>query len=184
MIGFAERFMQKGVELGEQQGIRLGDAHPARAPGECRWINQLSIPIRLQAALRAKDLSSIIDINRVCVYLSDPGVPKTSHPISQPSYRALALFGTLLRAARIERGMSQAQLAGRLGVSRHSVMALEQGSPTLAIGTAFEAAVILGIPLLADDEQGLAKLAGSLAALATVLPVRAGRKTAALDDDF
>ena len=129
-------------------------------------------------------MSSIIDINRDDVLYSDPVVPKTSRPISKPCHRALALFGTLLRAARIERGMSQAQLAERLGVGRHSVIALEQGSPTLAIGTAFEAAVILGIPLLADDAQGQAKLAGSLAALATVLPARAGRKIVALDDDF
>ena len=111
-------------------------------------------------------------------------MPRTSSPISQPSRRALALFGTLLRAARIERGMSQALLAERLGVSRHTVIALEQGNPKLAIGTAFEAAVILGIPLLAADEQGLVKLAGTLAALATVLPARAGRRPAALNDDF
>ena len=129
-------------------------------------------------------LSSIINTNRVYVEYKVLVLQKNTRPISKLGYRALALFGALLRAARIERGMSQAQLAERLGVSRHTVIALEQGSPKVAIGTAFEAAVILGIPLLAADEQGVAKLAGTLAALATVLPARAGRKSAALNDEF
>ena len=70
-------------------------------------------------------------------------------------------------------------------LTQHEVIiAVEQGSPKVAIGTVFEAAVTLGIPLLAEDEQGLAQLGGSLAALASVLPARTGRKPAALDDDF
>jgi DNA-binding XRE family transcriptional regulator len=111
-------------------------------------------------------------------------MPHSNHPISAHAQHALAVFGRLLRTARVERNMSQAQLAERLGVSRHTVIALEKGKPKVGIGIAFEAAVLLGIPLLVNDERALTKLDATLAALATILPARAGRKPAALNDDF
>lgn len=80
--------------------------------------------------------------------------------------------------------MSQLELAERLGVSRSTVVAIEQGSPTVALGTVFEAAVIVGIPLVAEDKKELDELASSIAAIARVLPKRGRAKTRAVDDDF
>ncbi len=80
--------------------------------------------------------------------------------------------------------MSQSELAQRLGVSRSTVVAIEQGSPTVALGTVFEAAVIVGIPLLAEDKKDLDELAASIAAIARVLPKRGRGKTPVIDDDF
>ena len=80
--------------------------------------------------------------------------------------------------------MSQSELAERLGVSRHTVMALERGEPKVAVGTVFEAAAVVGVPLLAPDERELARVAGAVAGLASVLPERAGRKRRRLDDEF
>jgi transcriptional regulator with XRE-family HTH domain len=80
--------------------------------------------------------------------------------------------------------MSQSELAQRLGVSRLTVRAIEQGSPTVAVGTVFEASVIVGIPLLAEDKKELDELATSLAAIARLLPKRGRRKDQVMDDDF
>lgn len=80
--------------------------------------------------------------------------------------------------------MSQSALAKRLGVSRLTVRAIEQGSPTVAIGTVFEAAVIVGIPLLAENRRELERLATSVAALARILPQRGRGKNLVTDDDF
>ena len=80
--------------------------------------------------------------------------------------------------------MSQSELAQRLGVSRLTVRAIEQGSPTVAVGTVFEAAVIVGIPLLAEDRKELDELATSIAAITRVLPKRGRGENQVVDDDF
>lgn len=80
--------------------------------------------------------------------------------------------------------MSQFELAERLGVSRSTVVAIEQGSPTVALGTVFEAAVIVGIPLIAEDRKELHELASSIAAIARVLPKRGRSRIREVDDDF
>lgn len=90
----------------------------------------------------------------------------------------------MIAAARKERNMSQLELAQRLGVSRLTVIEIEKGSPTVALGTVFEAAVIVGIPLLTEDKKELDKLATSIAAIARVLPKRGRGKNQVVDDDF
>ncbi len=80
--------------------------------------------------------------------------------------------------------MSQSELAQRLGVSRLTVRAIEQGSSTVAIGTVFEAAVTVGIPLLAEDNKEQDRLAISIAAIARVLPKRGRGRNQVVDDDF
>lgn len=104
--------------------------------------------------------------------------------LSAPAQSALNLLGELIKAARKERSMSQSELAERLGVSRHTVMALERGDPKVAVGTVFEAAAAVGVPLVARDERELARISGAVAGLAAVLPERAGRKRTRLDDEF
>lgn len=103
---------------------------------------------------------------------------------SRQTSAALQILGQLIKAARKERGLSQAGLAGRLGVGRHTVMSIEKGDPKVAVGAVFEAATILGVPLLAEDAVGLTRLSSAVAGLATVLPQRVGRKKTVLDDDF
>lgn len=89
----------------------------------------------------------------------------------------------MLRTARVERGLSQNNLAQRLNVSRYSVMAIERGDPKVAIGLAFEAASILGIPLLAEDLYDLKKLEGAFFKFNALLPKRV-REKKKHDDDF
>ncbi|MCF6263710.1 MAG: helix-turn-helix transcriptional regulator [Xanthomonadales bacterium] len=103
---------------------------------------------------------------------------------SNHTLRAVALLAAMIKAARKERNMSQAALAERLGVSLLTVRSIEKGNLKVAVGTVFEAAAIVGIPLLAKNQRELDQLTKSLAALTTILPQRSGRKTVIADDDF
>jgi len=109
---------------------------------------------------------------------------KKSLPLSSSTLSVLKTLAAMIKAARLERGMSQIEMSRRLGVSRYTVIAVEKGDPKVGVGTVFEAAAIVGIPLLADDRYELNKLASTVASLAGVLPERARRKKVALDDDF
>jgi len=104
--------------------------------------------------------------------------------ISNHTRRAIKILAAMIAAARKERKMSQLELAQRLGVSRSTVITIEQGSPTVALGTVFEAAVTVGIPLLAEDKKELDQLATSIAAITRVLPKRGRGRTQVVDDDF
>ena len=104
--------------------------------------------------------------------------------LSSSTLSVLKTLGAMIKAARLERGMSQAELSQRLGMSRYTVIALEKGEPKVGVGTVFEAATIVGIPLLAGDQRELNKLATTVANLASLLPERSRRKKVALDDDF
>ena len=105
-------------------------------------------------------------------------------PSLSPQTRVvLRTFADLLKAARLERRMPQAELAQRLGQSRYTVMALERGEPTVAMGTWLEAAVILGVPLLAPTPRELAAGANHTRHLLHLLPERA-RPPKVDDNDF
>ena len=111
-------------------------------------------------------------------------MPKAPLTLSSSTLSVLQTLGAMIKAARLERGMSQAELSQRLGISRSTVISLEKGDPKVGVGTVFEAATIVGIPLLASDQRELDRLATTVANLASVLPERGRRKKVALDDDF
>lgn len=108
----------------------------------------------------------------------------TKPSLSKIGQLALKTLGSLIKAARTGRGLSQLNLAQRLNVSRQSIMAIERGDPTVAIGIVFEAAVIVGIPLLAEDKQALQTLERTIANFNTVLPKRVRPKNEPVDDNF
>ena len=68
--------------------------------------------------------------------------------------------------------------------SRSTVISLEKGDPKVSVGTVFEAATTVGIPLLASDQRELDRLATTVANLTRVLPERSQRKKVAVTDDF
>lgn len=89
----------------------------------------------------------------------------------------------MIRIARKSASMSQAKLAERLGVNRKSVIELEKGTPSISLGMAFEAAHLLGIPLMSHDKQHSAKnLQQALTEFEAILPERTSNKE--MDDDF
>jgi len=102
---------------------------------------------------------------------------------SKTTQQILQTFGQMIRLARLERKMPQSELAERLGVSRQTVSAIEQGDPKVGVGVVFEAASIVGIPLLSNDKYELERLSTLVGGLASLLPSRtAGVKE--LSDDF
>lgn len=104
--------------------------------------------------------------------------------LSLNTENTLHVFGAMIQVARRERKMSQQSLVERIGVSRQTISAIEQGDSKVAIGTVFEAAVVVGIPLLAESKQGLQQLSTVVAGLASLLPERARGRKVELDDDF
>jgi transcriptional regulator with XRE-family HTH domain len=96
---------------------------------------------------------------------------------------AVALLGSQIAAARKERGWTAADLAERVGVQPHTIGRLERGEPTVAIGLAFEAAVVVGVGLFAVDERELPALAAAARQRLALLPTRPTRP-AVIDDNF
>ncbi len=102
---------------------------------------------------------------------------------SKPVADVLRILATQLEAARREQRMPQAELAERAGISINTLKAILSGSPTVAVGTVFEVAYILGVPL-AEDEQNLAVARNTLARLVKWMPKAVHKPGARIDDDF
>ena len=64
------------------------------------------------------------------------------------------------------------------------ITSLEGGTPTVAMGTAFEAAAVLGVPLFGADAAGLATLAARQREVLALLPRRVVGPRAPVRDDF
>lgn len=106
------------------------------------------------------------------------------HTYSPPATDAARILGLEIARARRERRWTLIELAERAGVSRITVRAVEAGTPTVAIGTAFEIATILGIDLFGagpDHRQELLVRGRDRLAL---LPARIRQPSTPVDDDF
>jgi len=85
--------------------------------------------------------------------------PALSLPL--PAAHALRKLGRDLALARRKRGISTADMAGRLFVSRDTLWRLERGDPTVSLGTFATAAFVLQLHdrlanLAAPASDGLA----------------------------
>jgi len=96
--------------------------------------------------------------------------------------QAVQLLGERVRLARRERRWTIVELAERVGVSPVTLRKVEKGDPTVALGTAFEAAVLVGITLFHTDPARRALEADHVAARLAVLPATV--RPAPTDDDF
>ena len=73
-----------------------------------------------------------------------------SYPLPRPSLttpdedEALRLFGQRLRLARLRRGLTQADIAGRAGITRKTCVALESGAPGTSLGVVAKVLGVLG----------------------------------------
>jgi transcriptional regulator with XRE-family HTH domain len=96
---------------------------------------------------------------------------------------AAALLGARVRLARSERGWTLQELADRVGVTYPTMRKVERGDPSVRLGVAFEAAVLVGVPLFHEDRSRLRLEARHVADRLAVLP-QLVRKPADVDDDF
>lgn len=97
---------------------------------------------------------------------------------------ALSHFATLLRVQRKERNLTLDELADRLGISTPTVRKMLEGSASVAIGTYFEAAHILGVPLFDPDSDRFAVTASRTVEVESLLPKRVRTRPQEIDDDF
>ncbi len=109
---------------------------------------------------------------------------KENSNLSTHTQLVLKTLGAMVKAARLEQAYSQSDLANRLGVSRYTVIAIEKGDASVALGTMFEACTIIGIPLLAENTNSVLNLSNIVANFASILPERARTTITELDDNF
>lgn len=97
---------------------------------------------------------------------------------------AMRLFGATIRAERKTQRMTEQDLADRIAVSRSFIKRLEKGEMSCAIGAAFEAAHILGIPLFNMEPDQLAREMSRAEEKLTLLPKAIHKKAKVINDDF
>lgn len=104
--------------------------------------------------------------------------------LSPRSTEALRLLGMAIRVARKRRGWTTAQLSKRVGVSAPTIMAIEAGKPTVAIGTVFEAATLVGVGLFGGDEKLINANIRARERELELLPATVRTQDRVIDDDF
>jgi len=111
-------------------------------------------------------------------------VKPAARSLSSYTRDALALFGNLIREGRIAKRMTAEALAERVGISRALLHRIESGDPRSNIGAVFEAAAILGVPLLDADAGTMTRLIRESLEKRALLPRRVRTSKAGLKDDF
>jgi transcriptional regulator with XRE-family HTH domain len=96
---------------------------------------------------------------------------------------ALAILSASIRAARLRRGWTLRELAERVGVSKPTMLKVERGDPSVAIGTTLEAATLVGVPLFDVDDRARARYLAHKRTELALLPA-AARRRRVVDDDF
>jgi transcriptional regulator with XRE-family HTH domain len=102
---------------------------------------------------------------------------------SPVTVEAARLLGARVRLARRERRWTLQELAERVGVTRVTMRKVERGDLTVALGVAFEAATIVGVPLFHEDRARRSLERGRVDDRLAVLP-QVVHKPAEVDDDF
>lgn len=99
---------------------------------------------------------------------------------------AARVLGRQVAAARRARRWTAERLAEQANISPVTLRKVERGDPSVALGTALEAAVLVGVPLFGQDTPtGMAALAERLEDRVALLPDRVHPVTdEGLDDDF
>ena len=103
---------------------------------------------------------------------------------SSQTRAALSALARQIAIARRESGRSAQDVAERAGISRKTLSKVEHGDPGVAIGTVFEVATLLGVPLFTEDRRDLAAFNSRLEDRLTLLPDRVRTPIRQVDDGF
>lgn len=104
-------------------------------------------------------------------------------PVSPSTDEALSILAAAIRSGRIRRRMTIRELAERVGVSAPTVIKVERGDPGVAIGTVFEAAKFVGVPLFDEHPDVRFRYNAQKRSDLALLPA-AARPLRPVDDDF
>ena len=106
--------------------------------------------------------------------------PRTYSPVTRQAAR---LLGSRIELGRKERHWTVRQLAERVGVTAGTMRKIERGELSVSLGSAFEAAAIVGVALFDEDPGRLDLEASRLADRLAVLP-KSIHPPRDVDDDF
>jgi transcriptional regulator with XRE-family HTH domain len=106
---------------------------------------------------------------------------RKTHSYSPWTLDALSALGRQITAERRLLRWTQSSLSERAGISVRTLIAIEKGAATTSIGTVFEVASLLGIPLVGAAEGTSRRLIDDRLA---ILPARAREKRDDVDDNF
>ena len=101
---------------------------------------------------------------------------------SRVTKNTVSYLGNLIKLARKERGISQQELADRIGASRMKINRIESGNTQVSIGSVFEACFVLGIPLMGCDKDHVNNLSRMLSYMNKLLPENLPNKNVVYDD--
>jgi transcriptional regulator with XRE-family HTH domain len=105
--------------------------------------------------------------------------------VSPVARDVLLVLGQRIKVARIERGWTMADVASRSLTSTPTIRNIEAGAPGTAIGTVFQVAYLLGVPLFGiEDPAEIARLRRQGEDTLALLPSRVRSREVELDDDF
>lgn len=107
-----------------------------------------------------------------------------ARPRSRYSIEAAQLLGAQITAARRERRWSQKELAGRVGITTPTLSKIEKGDPSVAIGSVFEVAALVGVPLFHEDRSRLTLELDRATTRNALLPQRVRAPKREVRDDF
>ena len=103
---------------------------------------------------------------------------------SPQALEAAELLGAQIRLARLERRWSQEDLAERAGITSDTLSKIERGEPSVGLGSAFEAAALVGVPLFYDDRSRLTMDLDRVRSRSALLPQRVRTGQEPVKDDF
>ena len=103
---------------------------------------------------------------------------------SRYAREAAELLGLMIHSARVECGLTVAEVAERAGVSRGLVHRIEKGEMGSSLGAAFEVSAIVGLRLFDADPTTLTRHLSMARDKLTLLPKSVRRGTTKVKDDF
>ena len=130
-------------------------------------------------------MTAIAVVNDIHDRTSDQSeIPMSPRTYSRLTKDALTLLGSQVRLARKQRGMTEVELAERVGIARSTLQLIEKGNPRVDIGLVFEAAILAGVSLFVPEAQSLAPQIERLEDKLALLPRSIRRPKGVVNDDF
>ncbi|MBC7461423.1 MAG: helix-turn-helix domain-containing protein [Thermoleophilia bacterium] len=97
---------------------------------------------------------------------------------------AARLLGVEVESRRKERRWTEAELAERAGISRTTLWKVERGDTTVALGTVFDVATLVGVTLFHDTVADVASARQRVSDRLELLPDRIRVSAREVNDDF
>ncbi len=108
----------------------------------------------------------------------------THHAYSDQTLAAAKVLGLEIARARRAQRWSVSELAERAGISVPTLRNIERGVPTVALGSAFEVATLVGLDLFGEDVEGLERMVERGRERLELLPARVRDRSRPVRDDF